>query len=198
MPRRAVVAAARSSLVFWCFAIVGTAGAFAQEPEGKVPIRCETFCSPSKLRTAVARLSWIDPKLKAPDAVAPTAPGEFSIETTIFKEGFADDVFAVIGSAEPGTRAAPMFDAEDTGPQALRAFELEVTSVVQPQIQGVGALDVMASSPEQLQTSVTIENLEPGLTYFWRLRLPLDGRSVESEVVRCVAPICVADMQEEE
>jgi hypothetical protein len=41
--------------------------------------------------------------------------------------------------------------------------------------------------------TATVEGLEPGLNYFFRLVTPVGGRSVTSEVVRIQAPVCPAD-----
>jgi hypothetical protein len=163
-----------------------------------VPLTCETFCSPTKLRTAVARLSWTDPNLRlAEPSEARAAPAPVTIQTTVFKDGFDDQLFATIPTA-PDARAEPAFETPPEGPQSLRAFDLRLTGIVRPEIAGEFSSEATPRSSEQQQTSVTIENLEPGLTYFWRLSFTRNGEQVLSETAACPAPICVADMREGE
>jgi hypothetical protein len=177
----------------WSAAWLPLSGTPAGAQEPKVPLRCETFCSPDKLRTAVARLIWVDPAIEDEATRAAGVAPAPEIDTTVFKEGFEEGLFASFPTAEPGTRAAPAFAPSRDAAGALRAFDLQVTGVVAPQIRGAPSLEMAAPAAAQRETSVTVENLEPGLEYRWRLRFSSER---ESEVVVCVAPICVADMRE--
>jgi len=45
--------------------------------------------------------------------------------------------------------------------------------------------------------TIELEGLEPGLTYFWRVCTLNEDGWIPSEIIRCEAPICPADIKEE-
>ena len=184
------------------FTIIGAAAiGHAQEPEsvGENPslvMRCETYCSWTKLRTVNVRISWADPNLtlgRMADAVA--GPIEQQLQTTVFRNGFADGQFATFSTLEPLPDARPVL-AQPSQPQ-FRAFDLKIIGVTRPRASGEGARDILRLSPEQRRSSVVIEGLEPSLTYYWRIRFRTNSEWRTSEPAMCIAPICPADMREE-
>jgi len=183
--------------------VVIAGGASAQDrPEPPVGLRCETYCSSEKLRTANARLTWIGPGVPlgpAPLALPDGRAAEELLETTVVKSGFARDLYASFPTREAAGGDAPRLaasSAERSG-GILRAYDLRLLSMVRPQIVGEatpGALDVV---PERQETSIVVEGLEPGLRYTWRVRLEGPQGWRESETATCTAPICPADIREE-
>jgi hypothetical protein len=186
------------------FMTLGSAvGTRAQETEtkGETPslvMRCETYCSRTKLRTVNARISWADPNVTVGRTTeAAGGPVEQQLETTVFRNGFADGQFATFPTLEPSPDARAA-SPELPGRPRLRAFDLKIVGSTRPRASGEAAGDIMRLSPEQRMTSVIVEGLEPGLTYYWRVRFRINaGEWRTSEPVMCVAPICPADMREE-
>jgi hypothetical protein len=179
-----------------------TGGASAQDrPNAPVDLRCETYCSSEKLRTANARLTWIGPGVPqgpAPPALPGGRPAEQLLETTVVKNGFARDLYASFPTREAAGGAAPRLaaGAAQRSGGALRAYDLRLVSMVRPQIVGDAAPGALA--PEHQETSVVVEGLEPGLRYTWRVRLEGPQGWRESEPATCIAPICPADIREEQ
>lgn len=135
----------------------------------------ETFCSPTRIRTGVARLSW---------ETKPELVESQRIEVTIFKDGFQKGLF---GSMIPLKPRQPFQPPEVKEPE-LRALapvtDLRLADVRFEREQGVNNIEV--------------EGLEPGLIYFWRLFTLIDDEWVPGETVQVEAPVCVADMKEGE
>jgi hypothetical protein len=203
----ALLASVTLFVVVTAFATVTRPQSISTEPETQaveaplLNLQCETYCSSTKLRTGNARITWIDPGISIGRALA-TAPLQLDqqLQATVFKQGFLEDVFASFPTDEATPESASPQEARTLGPglegKSLPAFDLRVVAASRPQISGTEAADVMRLSPEQQQSSVILEGLEPGLTYYWRLRYDREGATVESEPVVCEAPVCPADMGE--
>lgn len=148
---------------------------------------CETFCHETKLRTGCARLrlvlpGTIDEATGLAKSASATPIGR--LEVTVFKGGFERGLYATLtpGDGRPikqegpsQSRAAePVLAPALASRPALRAFQIQLAE----------AGKALPFAPG----SVTIEGLEPGLTYTWRLG--------GGATVSCMAPTCPADMFE--
>ena len=162
---------------FLATVVVITGGASAQDrPDVRVSLRCETYCSSEKLRTANARLTWIGPGVPlgpAPLALPGGRASEQLLETTVVKNGFARDLYASFPTREAAGGTAPRqaASAAERSGGTLRAYDLRLVNVVRPQIAGEAAPGALDVAPEHQETSVVVEGLEPGLRYTWRVRL---------------------------
>jgi hypothetical protein len=184
--------------------VVIAGGASAQDrPDAPVGLRCETYCSSEKLRTANARLTWIGPGVPmgpAPLALPGGQEAQQLLETTVIKNGFERELYASFPTTEAAMGAAPAL-AENTAERSggtLRAYDLQLMGVVRPQIVGQPSPEALAAAPERQETTVEVEGLEPGMRYTWRVRLQTPEGWRESEPAVCIAPACPADLREEQ
>jgi hypothetical protein len=170
--------------------------AIAQE-RSPVSVRCETFCSKQKLRTASARIIWRDGAPGAP--LRPGAAGDTraapQIDVTVVKNGFAENAYATIPTTQAGAGATQGPAAATEGRPRLRAYDLRVVGTRAPGAPGPAAASEIAGSAEPQETSTLIENLEPGLRYSWRLRFDTAAGAQVTVPVTCTAPICPADIK---
>lgn len=165
-----------------------------------VVVRCETFCSQETLRTATARLTWIDPDLRSGDRPAGLPPPANApvpqIDVTVVKNGFNSNAYASFSTSQDGARAAMSPSAGASGRPPLRAYDLRVIGSVRPAMSGPMRLDEAVPGTERRETSFLVENLEPGLQYSWRLRIGSGPGAQLSAPAICVAPVCPADLKE--
>lgn len=133
----------------------------------------EVFCSQTKPRTGMAKLSWrTDKRLFSKQR----------LDVTVYKQGFEKDLYTILWPI----RAEQQF-------QIPRSNKLEETSRAL-------ALNAVNVNVDEKQDSIVVklEGLEPGLVYFWRVCTLSNKGWRQSSVVRCEAPVCPADMKEEE
>jgi hypothetical protein len=180
------------------FAVFWSSLAAAQDA-GPTPLRCETYCSQTLLRTASARLTWVDPALRpsgaaTPGAAAAAASASPRLDVTVVKNGFNTNAFATFLATEAGARPTAGPSAAAATPR--RPYDLRVVGSVRPAISGSLTLEDAAPATERRETSLVIENLEPGIRYTWRLRFPTAAGEQLSAPATCVAPVCPADMKE--
>ena len=161
----------------------------AADPATDSGLTCEVYCSETKLRTANARISWIGPGAVA---AGPEAAAAELLQTTVYKNGFAQDLYASFPTLGSGQEMAP--EAAEALPEPeMRAYDLAILEVARPAASGPQAAG--ADDPGA-RTSVEVEGLEPGMRYTWRIVFETaDGQA--SETVTCEAPVCPADLQEE-
>lgn len=190
-------------LLLSAFALFFSSPASAQGT-GDTPvttIRCETFCSSSSLRTAGARLTWIDPTLRpgaagfSASGATPSTPPQ--LDVTVVRNGFSTNAYATLPTTDQvGASPTASFAAPSSTTPSARAYALRVVGVIRPAIVGAFSLDEAAPGNERRETSLIVENLEPGLRYSWRLRFTSPTGEQSSGVAICVAPVCPADMKE--
>jgi hypothetical protein len=140
---------------------------------------CQVSCSPTKLRTGVATLSW---------AVRPgsgtRAQQEQALDMSVYPDGFATGAYARLF---PLQRGGPFTPPPTRGPgpspleSAPRAFKVEAAEA--------------RAVPESNRMVVRVEGVEPGLNYFFRVASPTRGEGEATEPVTCTAPVCPADMK---
>jgi hypothetical protein len=184
------------------------AGAQPQKPSDAAPQRpaetatpdkasgltltCEVYCSPTKLRTANARIRWqVAPSSDLAAAGADNlARAEQRLEATVFKNGFEKDLFISLPVVQPNSDqlAAPRVSSRQRG---LRAFQIRLADVARPQ-----SMDRLAAGTDEVVAE--IENLEPGMKYTWRVAIDTAARDFVSQTVTCQAPVCPADMVRED
>lgn len=165
---------------------------------------CEVFCSETLLRTAVARLSWIETSPPTGAPAAPTDPGvePRAIEATVYHQGFEKGLYVRLpldGGVDLQAAPAPGLAQQDS--PLPRALQLRLggvdrgTTAVNPAV--APRLPEDAQQPKDRQgLAVEVENLEPGMAYTWRMT---DGGAVgASPEVTCVAPVCPVDFVREE
>src|SRR3712207_4205446 len=87
------------------FFLLSTSLGSALAQDGGVPLRCEPFCSQSKLPTASARQPWTYPSLQpggaaGPAGLAPAAPPQ--LDVTVVRNGFSTNAYATFPTADAG------------------------------------------------------------------------------------------------
>lgn len=182
-------------LAHWAF---GCATAGAQPPPidtevADFDVTCETYCSETQLRTAIARISWT----VGPGAVSAVGLGALDtaamhVDTTVFKDGFEKSLYASFPTLEAGRTPVtpPQTGLDAMAP--LRAFQIEIADVERPTpLSDLGA-------GEETRNSMVVEDLEPGMNYTWRIVIEVGDGRVVSENVTCQAPVCPADLGESE
>lgn len=168
----------------------------AQEQVEVVAFRCEAFCSESKLRTANARLIWIGPGMPlGASALGGRQVQQEQIETTVFKNGFRKNLQANFPVLDSAVATAKAMTPSVGAAAKLPAYQLQIIEAQKPAIAGASARRMAEASPQQQERSLVIEGLEPGLTYYWRLRFQTADGWAESQAIACEAPVCPADMQ---
>jgi hypothetical protein len=164
-----------------------------QEAAAGVALICEVYCSETKLRTANARIRWKlvpGPALDAAKA-ANLSRAEQRLETTVYKNGFAKDLYVSLPVSQAGyERAVPSSALAKQGQGTLRAYQIRIVDIERPK-----STELFAAGSEE--TLAVVENLEPGMNYTWRLVIQTDADQVASPTVTCQAPVCPADMVRE-
>ena len=164
-----------------------------QEAAAGIALICEVYCSETKLRTANARIRWkLVPGPALDAAKARTLPAaEQRLETTVYKNGFDKDLYLILPMSQTGyERAAPSDALSKQGQGRLRAYQIRIIDVERPK-----STELFATGAAE--TAAVIENLEPGVSYTWRLVIQTDAGKVVSPAVTCQAPVCPADMVRE-
>jgi len=152
--------------------------------ESRLTLSIETFCSETKLRTSNARLRWSIPGA-AVDA-ASLAAARQSLEATVYKNGFDKGLLVALpmGAASVDRPVAPL--AQGRGQQPPRAFQLRLIEFTPAGTQAA------AAAPGGM--SAVVENLEPGVTYTWRIAIDTPSGRIVSPSVTAQARVCPADM----
>lgn len=151
----------------------------------------EGFCSETRLRTANARFTW---RASAPalGAGTPSLAGATQrLETTVFKNGFARGQFVALpigeASADRPVAAIAQTPAAQQAP-LRRAYQIRLITV--------NAARAAAANDGASEMDAVVENLEPGVTYTWRLAVDAPAGRVVSPSVTLRAPVCPADLVE--
>lgn len=151
--------------------------------ESGLTITCEVFCSDTKLRTSNARIRWYDTKT---DAQASRAAAPRTLQTTVFAQGFEKNLYVNVPLGADATPQTPAAAAAAQRQRPLRAFQFRVLQLEGPR----------ASAADTPESGIVVEDLEPGMTYRWRLAADAAGAG-RSPVVVCKALVCPADMVRE-
>lgn len=137
-------------------------------------LNVEVFCSPTKIRTSVARLTWVNPD----------SAQQQRIDVAVYKQGFEEGFFGTLSPIKPqGKFLAP----------ELKEPELNALAPVLDL-----AIVEATYDEERAEMSLDIEGLEPGLIYHWRVVTLTDEGWVSGNIASVEAPVCVADMLDSE
>jgi hypothetical protein len=154
--------------------------------EPALSVTCETFCSETKLRTTNARIRWSLPRaaLAAINLTSLSAASQ-RLEVTVYKNGFDKglSVALPISAATPARPVLPLAQTPQTSATQPRAFQIRLIEIEQPRAADAAATEM----------GVVIENLEPGVTYTWRVAIDTPAGRIVSSPTRCQARVCPAD-----
>ena len=192
--RRASLAACAAAL----FGAVGgpvTHAEAGQAPGAAQPARVEPaltlevegFCSETRLRTSNARVTWrAGTPVTGPGLTLATATQR--LEATVFKNGFTRGMYVAlpIGAAAVERPIAAIAPAAAAQQPQRRAYQIRLIQVNAARTAASGASEMDA----------VVENLEPGVTYTWRMALDAPAGPLVSSAVTLRAPVCPADMVE--
>jgi hypothetical protein len=160
----------------------------APRVESGLALTCEVFCSPTKLRTANARIRWTmsKPALDASRLSSLTGATQ-TLEATIYRDGFEKGLSVALPVAQttPTQAIAPV--PAQPAQARLRAFQFRLIEIEPPRTELTGA----AGS----QMGVVVENLEPGMNYTWRIAMDTATGRIVSAATTCEAPVCPADIR---
>jgi len=154
--------------------------------ESGFTITCEVFCSETKLRTSNARIRWYSTK---PGAQATSlASAKQTLQATVYAQGFEKNLYVNVPIGPGAPQQAPVAAAPDVTQRQrpLRAFQFRVLQLEQPR---TSAMD----TPE---SGIVVEDIEPGMSYRWRI-VAEGAAASTSPVVVCKAVVCPADMVRE-
>ncbi|HEX3703535.1 MAG TPA: hypothetical protein VHU82_09400 [Vicinamibacterales bacterium] len=158
----------------------------APQVESRMTLSIETFCSETKLRTSNARLRWSIPQTALSGIGAATvSAARQSLEATVYKNGFEKNLLVSlpIGAATADRPIVPQAQGRQPLP---RAFQLRLIDVQQP-----GATAEATAAGEM---TAVVENLEPGVTYTWRIAIDTPSGRIVSPSAASEARVCPADM----
>lgn len=164
----------------------------APDKASGLTLTCEVFCSPTRLRTANARIRW---QIAPGSALAAAGTENLAravqrLEATVFKNGFEKNLFVSLPVVEPNTERLSQ-PRISSGQERLRAFQIRVAEVRAPR-------DTSRFAAGSEEVVAVVENLEPGVNYTWRLAVDTAAGDFTSQTVRCQAPVCPADFVRED
>lgn len=167
----------------------------APPPQPSVPVEqalvldVEGFCSETRLRTSNARITWrAGASALGPGGLPGLAAATQRLETTVFKNGFAQGLFVAlpIGTAAVDRPIAAIAQAPATQQPPRRAYQIRLITV--------NAARASAASDGASEMDAVVENLEPGVNYTWRIAIDGPTGRVVSPSISQKAPVCPADM----
>ncbi len=158
--------------IYTCFAVQ----AASVQELSRSPLSCEVFCSTERPREGGARLILRSAgKLKFNES-------QLRLDWTVHKNGLATREFATFEPLRAGVRSAPRYAEQKAAATMDPEHKLEITDVQ-------AGKDVLV---------ITIEGLEPGLNYRWRLApMTKSGWTKGEPLAACQAPVCPIDYVDE-
>jgi hypothetical protein len=178
-----------------------SAGAEIQQPGDKDNsewAQCETYCDPYKPGTSVAEIRWrVSPQdLTTNELIARTS--DEVLEVSVYKDGFQRNLYADVQTLDgtrnfsllnvaPAQRRIPGLDKlvlvdMNTSPQETKGFRL----LAEDPAGGGGEWAV-----------AKVHGLQPGLLYFWRVKVRTSGTSPQGvTVISCQAATCPVDSRQ--
>jgi len=182
----------RRTLSVVCLVVVSCSGhrLLAQVPqppqreEPNLVVNVEDFCSPTKLRTANARIHWrVSADALATARINSLSTARQSLQATVYNQGFEKGLFVSL----PLTQATPDRPLAARAPDRmskLRAFQFSLIQVEQPK----------AAAENSTEMAAVVEGLEPGVDYTWRIAIETDSGRLVSVPTTSEAVVCPADM----
>lgn len=182
----------------WLVAVAvlsATAAGLAQPPVAQPAARVEPglvieavgFCSETRPRTSNARLTWRAAEGALGAGVASLSATTQRLEVTVFKNGFDKGLFVALPIGA-GAANAPVAAVT----QSAAAEQLRTRRAFQIRLTGVNTAREAATA-DVGEMEAVVENLEPGVTYTWRLAVETPGGRLLSRTVTLRAPICPTD-----
>lgn len=144
-----------------------------------------THCNPG-VRHPVASITW---KVGTALVTAPggTATSPQQIDLTTSRSGFDHGLYVKVWPL-PST---PTQENDAPGAAASRSHELDPARKVRAATKSLGPSGG-PGGPES--NSIEVENLEAGVNYYWRVRVPTQNGWTASQVVVVQAPVCPVDV----
>lgn len=185
-PRRAEVVAAPSN------------------PGARVALDCQVYCSRANPGVSVAEVTWKAADVSLGPELLEARLGQQGLDTTVYKDGFSRGVYArllpVLRTQRFLMQSSTLKDARQQQRRTPGLDRLTVTAIrpvsERSRAERAEALDPGKSKDERTAlVGVQVEGLEPGLNYFWRVVIEVQGRRETSEVIRCQAPTCPVDQR---
>jgi hypothetical protein len=154
---------------------------------------CEVVCSSTKPRTGVARISWNESRPPGGAARAEAAAREERLSATVFKGGFEDELYVSFRTEDVEAETLPLSARGGVEPP-VPALDVRLTGVERPSV-ATEAAGVAPTAPQR--ATAVVEGLEAGVNYYWRITTTAPTGEEVTETVRCQAPVCPADFQEQ-
>ena len=166
----------------FCLFTSGIPQICGQESKSETPadtgeLTVQASCSKVSLGKGIAVVSWSGARVGANKQHAPNSN---QLEVTTVKDGFATG--AAVTVWPNAAKSIEALSTSDHRLDPLRGLRLSISA----KSQG-GRAPGTATGP------VTIQNLSPGVNYFWRVQTRIDGKMVPSNVVMTTAPVCPVD-----
>ena len=133
----------------------------------QIVLMCEVGCRQDEERTGYARLHWSGITIKEKD---------IRLDFTVYESGFEEDAY---GTFLLNNEEEPQLGKAIHG-HNIRAFDVRLTQTS------------LAENREETSFA-TVERLEPGLYYQWRLRNRVGEKWVANKIMVCTAPVCIAE-----
>jgi hypothetical protein len=160
----------------------------------EVGLVCEVVCSSTKPRTAVARISWTEGRQPGGVARAEAAARSQRLSATVFKGGFEDELYVSFRTEDVETEMLPL-SAQGGVEPPVPALDVRLTDVERPPV----ATEAAGAAPTAPQrATAVVEGLEAGINYYWQITTTGPTGEEVTETVRCQAPVCPADFQEQQ
>jgi len=176
-----------AALVFVCAGLSAQPGPAPVRVEPGLVLHVEGVCSETKLMTSNALLRWSMPKAAIDTyGLAGFAAARQNLEVTVYKNGFATGLLMTFPLGQTAQGRQPPRLAQAVRPQ-LRAFQINLINVGQPKVEAAAS-----------ELEATVESLEPGVNYTWRVAIDTPGARIVSAPVTMEAVTCVADIVEDD
>ena len=137
--------------------------------EAIIGLQCAASCSEKNDGVSIARVSWKSDAMQ---------PERVSLDWTVYKNGFNIEAYASFSPLQAQPEPRPVFAKSEI--REARPFQIRLRSTER-------------STNDRWISGATLENLEPGVNYHFRLQFERDGRRVISETVMCTASVCIRD-----
>jgi hypothetical protein len=155
----------------------------SQDTSGELQVRIS--CSKAKPGVAIAEVSWAEQKSVSAGAGA-AKPSQ--LEVTTVKNGFSTGAAVTVWPKAEGANIGAGMGASDHRIDPLRNLQ------VSPNEKGLGgAGQSLGVTKGASLNAVTIQNLQPGINYFWRLQRNNGDVKRPASVVMTTAPVCAVD-----
>ncbi len=147
--------------------------------------RVEVGCSPTQLRTPIATVIWTP---KPPRPGREQAEDGFRVDVAASKQGFARGHFVKLIVEGPAPRVEPSAGlAREANNTLGRTLDLKIDTAGREGAPAPGGA-----------ARIKVSNLEPGVVYFWRPASAVGRELAVGKPIRVQAPVCVADIVEEQ